>query len=120
MRTSLLLTGSETLPLLHRLSTNVLADLAPGRWRPTLFCDFRGRLLHRALVVHATPGEVWLRRDDADGAELAAFLDRFIFREDVKIADRPENMSPELATFWGGYKIEFKLIAILCFKMSSC
>ena len=94
MRTSLLLTGSETLPLLHRLSTNVLADLAPGRWRPTLFCDFRGRLLHRALVVHATPGEVWLRRDDADGAELAAFLDRFIFREDVKIADRSSEPAP--------------------------
>lgn len=94
MRTSLLLTGSETLPLLHRLSTNVLADLAPGRWRPTLFCDFRGRLLHRALVVHASADEVWLLRDDADGAELAAFLDRFIFREDVKIADRSSGPAP--------------------------
>ena len=38
------------------------------------------------------------------------FRDEKISVFDVKIADRPENMSPELATFWGGYKIEFKLI----------
>lgn len=97
MRTSLLLTGADTLPLLHRLSTNVLSDLAPGRWRPTLFCDFRGRLLHRALVVHAAAGEVWMLSDEAagaGGAGLATFIDRFVFREDVKIADRSSEERP--------------------------
>ncbi|MBI5169659.1 MAG: hypothetical protein HZA61_09240 [Candidatus Eisenbacteria bacterium] len=94
MRTSLLLTGADTLPLLHRLSTNVIANLTPGHWRATLFCDFRGRLLHRALVVHAAPGEVWLLRDDAEGADLATFIDRYVFREDVKIADHSAQPLP--------------------------
>lgn len=103
MRTSLLLTGADTLPLLHRLSTNVLADLTPGQWRPTLFCDFRGRLLHRALVVHVAPGEVWLLSDEAPGAggaggaALAAYIDRFVFREDVKIADRSSEPLPSFS-----------------------
>ncbi len=97
MRTSLLLTGADTLPLLHRLSSNVLADLAVGQWRPTLFCDFRGRLLYRALVVHAAPGEVRLLSDAEPGAGLAAFVDRYVFREDVKITDRSTEPLPTLS-----------------------
>ncbi len=38
------------------------------------------------------------------------FRDEKIVVFDVKIADRPENLSPALAAFWGGYQIEFKLI----------
>lgn len=87
-RTALRLTGRDALPLLHRLSTNALLDLPAGAARATLFCDFRGRLLHRAHVVHARDGAVWLLRGDAAGAELAAFVDRFVFREDVAIEDR--------------------------------
>ncbi|MFN8586500.1 MAG: hypothetical protein U0704_01775 [Candidatus Eisenbacteria bacterium] len=96
MRTALRLTGADALPLLHRLTSNALADLAPGEWRATLFCDFRGRLLHRALVAHAADGALWLLRDDADGAELAAFVDRFVFREDVRIEDRSGAPLPDL------------------------
>ena len=88
--TTLRLTGRDALPLLHRISTQALLDLAPGEARATLFCDFRGRLLHRAVVSVAEDGAVWLRRPDAPGAELAAFLDRHIFRDDVKVEDRSE------------------------------
>jgi len=82
------LRGADVLPLLHRISTQALLDLAPGDARATLFCDFRGRLLHRAVVAIARDGAVWLLRDDAPGAPLAAFVGRHVFREDVKIADR--------------------------------
>src|SRR6185503_4212916 len=68
-----------------------LADLAPGQARATLFCDFRGRLLHRAVVA-AEKDAIWLLRDDAAGAELAAFLDRHVFRDDVRIEDRSEAL----------------------------
>jgi len=86
--TALRLTGRDALPLLHRISTNALLDLRPGEARGTLFCDFRGRLLHRAVVTVDGDQAVWLLRDDAPGATLAAFLDRHVFRDDVRIEDR--------------------------------
>jgi folate-binding protein YgfZ len=76
------------LPLLHRVTSNALADLAPGGARATLFCDFRGRLLHRAVVAVTRDGAVWLLRPDAPGAELAAAVDKSVFRDDVQIEDR--------------------------------
>lgn len=90
--TALRLTGADALALLHRISTNALGDLAPGRVRATLFCDFRGRLLHRAVVGVTADGAVWLVRDDAPGADLAAFLDRHVFRDDVRIEDRSASL----------------------------
>jgi hypothetical protein len=85
--TALRLTGADALALLHRISTNALGDLRPGQARATLFCDFRGRLLHRAAVAIAADGAVWLLRDDAPGAPLAAFIDKQVFRDDVHIED---------------------------------
>lgn len=90
-RTALRLSGTDALALLHRLSTNALLDLPPRGARATLFCDFRGRLLHRAHVLHAPDGAVWLLRDDAGSAPLAAFVDRQVFRDDVRIEDRPAD-----------------------------
>src|SRR5213592_566407 len=90
--TALRLAGRDALALLHRISTNALADLTPGQCRATLFCDFRGRLLHRAVVGAGSDGALWLIRDDAPGAELAAFLDRHVFRDDVRIEDRSHEL----------------------------
>lgn len=90
--TALRLTGADALGLLHRVSTQSLLDLAPGEARATLFCDFRGRLLHRAIVHRARDGAVWLLRDDAPGAELASFVDRYVFRDDVRIEDRSAEL----------------------------
>lgn len=30
---------------------------------------------------------------------------------DVKLTERPDNLTPDMAGFWGGYRIEFKIIA---------
>jgi folate-binding protein YgfZ len=81
------LEGRDALDLLHRVSTRFLSDLAPGECRAAPFCDFRGRLLHRAVVAATRDGALWLLRDDAPGNELAAFVERSVFREDVRIAD---------------------------------
>ncbi len=85
--TALHLRGRDALPLLQRISSNDLLDLPSGGARPTLFCDFRGRLLHRVLVYLSRQRTVWLLRDDAPGAELARFLERHVFREEVTIED---------------------------------
>jgi len=89
--TALRLEGRDALDLLDRIGTQSLADLAPGHALATLFCDFRGRLLHRAIVVRTSDGAVWLVRHDAPPEPLAAFIDRHVFREDVRIEDRSRS-----------------------------
>ena len=100
--TALRLTGADALALIHRISTNDLAELSPGNVRATLFCDFRGRLLHRAVVGVTADGAVWLVRDDAPGAELAAFLDRHVFRDDVRIEDRSASLPVRMTASTAG------------------
>ena len=93
--TVLRLEGRDVLDLLHRISTADLRALERGAARATLFCDFRGRIQHRATVVHAPDGAVWLLRPDAPGDALAAFLDRSVFREDVRIANAGDGWRVE-------------------------
>src|SRR5882672_5000249 len=85
--TLLRLTGRDVLPLLHRTTTQALDDLVPGVARTTLFCDFRGRLLHRATVAVTGDGTVWLLRADAGGTDLAAAIEKSVFRDDVRVED---------------------------------
>lgn len=79
--------GADALGLVHRISTQSLLDLAPGRVRFTLFGDFRGRVLHRAAVARTQDGAVWLLRDDAPASELLAHVEKHVFREDVRMAE---------------------------------
>jgi folate-binding protein YgfZ len=80
--------GAESRDLLHRISTQRLTDLGPGRCRPTLFCDHRGRLVHRVIVAVTSDEATWLVRDDAPPGPLVEFLERQIFRERITIDDR--------------------------------
>ncbi len=86
--TAIRLTGRDVLPVLHRVSTQKLDDLGAGECRTTLLCDFRGRMQHRFVVARMPDDSVWLLRPDAPGPELAAAVDRSVFREDVVLEDR--------------------------------
>jgi folate-binding protein YgfZ len=81
---SLLLHGRDALDVLNRVTTNELLTLAVGETRETLFCDFRGRLLHRALVHREREDRTRVLSDSPSEA-LAAFIDSKVFREDVRI-----------------------------------
>ena len=94
--TLLRLEGKDALPLLHRISTQALEDLAPGTVRATLFCDRRGRLLHRAIVAATSDRAVWLLRPDAPTLPLLEFLELFIFRDDVRATVPREDWSVHL------------------------
>jgi len=98
------LEGRDALPLLHRISTQSLLDLMPGQARATLFCDFRGRLLHRAVVAVTSGGAAWLLRDDAPALPLAEFIERFVFREEVRVVVPREDWSVVAAP--GGFGLE--------------
>ena len=84
--TVLLVQGADTRALLHRISSRELEDLPAGEARATVFCDYRGRMLHAAHAL-GTPQGVLLVRDDAPGTDLLAWVDRHVFREDCRVAD---------------------------------
>lgn len=100
------LAGADALDLLHRLSTQSLSDLPPGGARMALFCDFRGRLLHRACVARTADSVTWLLRDDAGAEELIAFLDRHVFREDVVLEDASAGHRVRLVPLAQGLPVE--------------
>ena len=93
------LSGRDVLAVLHNISTQSLLDLVTGEARLALFCDFRGRLLHRAHAARVSDGSVWLVREDGGGASLAAWLERAVFREDLRIEDQSAafGVTPEFA-----------------------
>ena len=101
---ALRLAGRDVLDVLNRVSSNDLASLSQGEARTTLFCDFRGRLLHRAVVVHAPGGVVWLL-SDSPGDALAAFVDSRVFREDARVdgssLDVPASLAPLAGAAFG-------------------
>jgi len=80
------LTGRDVVTVLQNIATQRFDDLAMGEARLAVFCDFRGRLLHRVVAARVDDA-MWLVREDAPGATLAAYLDRNVFREDMKIED---------------------------------
>jgi len=85
------LEGRDTLPLLHRISTQALLELRPdtrGRRSSASFavgCSIMGG------VVVTSDGAVWLLRPDAAGAELAAFIDRHVFRARLQSRTAPRS-----------------------------
>jgi folate-binding protein YgfZ len=126
--TALRLTGRDALAVLHRISTQFLSDLGAGESRATLFCDFRGRLLHRAFVARLADESVWLVRDDAPGAGLDAYVDRHVFREEVTIEDASERLQvrvrldagvePGTLTEAGGVPVRFGVAPGVWFELT--
>ena len=88
----LVLKGGNALDLIHKLSNRASVDL-----------DFS--------MKHDLPkdgaGEFCKR---VETALRATFVDYQLEVIDVKMEERPETVSEELAEFWGGYAIEFKLV----------
>ncbi len=80
-------TGPDRLNLLHSLTSQDLARLAPGESAETLVLDPNGRLEFAARVLD--DGETtWLVLDPGFAAPLAAWLDRMRFMLRVEVADR--------------------------------
>jgi Nucleotidyl transferase AbiEii toxin, Type IV TA system len=87
------LKGGNALDLIHRISTraSVDVDLSIGG-------EFPGgsdELIRRARAALTT-----------------TFAEAGYGVIDVRIADRPKALSADVADFWGGYRIEFKLIEL--------
>jgi len=80
-------TGPDRLTWLDSLTSQAVAGLAPGDSAETLLLDPTGRLEH-AIRVLDDGVTTWLLVDAAEGAPLAAWLDRMRFMLRVEVADR--------------------------------
>lgn len=88
-RTVIELTGSERLTWLDSITTQSVARLHAGQSTELLVLDPQGRVEHVAAVFD-DGSSTWLIADTADAEPLATWLQRMVFRADVKVAVRPE------------------------------
>lgn len=84
------LAGADALAFAHRMSTGPVEGLAAGKGALGCFPDKKGRLQGTAVLWRSDDQTVQLispASDDDEGA-LAAYLDAFLFTEDVELSSR--------------------------------
>jgi folate-binding protein YgfZ len=96
-RAVLTVTGRDRLTWLDSLTSQALAELAPGDSAETLLLDPSGRIEH-AMRVLDDGVTTWLLVDGEEGAPLLAWLDRMRFTLHVEVADRSDDFLT-VATF---------------------
>ncbi|MDR2323130.1 MAG: folate-binding protein [Microbacterium sp.] len=101
-RTVIELTESERLSWLDSITTQSVARLQAGQSTELLVLDPQGRVEHVAAVFD-DGSSTWLLADTADAEPLATWLQRMVFRADVKVAVRPELL---VAGFFAGAQAE--------------
>lgn len=94
----LLASGEDRLDLLHRMSTNAVADLQLRGARHTVLTNALGRIVDLITLVHAEPQSLLITSpDQAD--DVLDWLQGFIFfNDDVQLQPLREPLS-----FWGVY-----------------
>jgi folate-binding protein YgfZ len=84
---SLRLEGKDAVDLVHRLSTNAVARLAEGEGTATVFTTSKGRILD-LVTAHRVGGALEIVCSAPRVTTLSDWIDRYTFREDVRVADR--------------------------------
>lgn len=83
-------TGPDLLDLLHRLSTQDLRGLAPGRGAVTVLTTPKGRIVERLFVHHLGAAGILLVAGRGGGRRTAEHLQRYTFRERTELRDVSE------------------------------
>jgi folate-binding protein YgfZ len=84
--------GEERLSWLHQLLSQHVSELPEGTGSEALILDAQGRVLHHMVVSHVGD-TVYLDTDQADLAELLAYLQKMVFWAKVQ----PRDATAELA-----------------------
>jgi folate-binding protein YgfZ len=84
---SLRLAGKDAIDLVHRLSTGAVAGLAEGEGTATVFTTNKGRILD-LVTAHRVGGALEIVCSAARSALLRDWIDRYTFREEVRVEDR--------------------------------
>ena len=114
----LLFTGKDAADLLHRLSTNAVAGLAPGLGTATVFTTNTGRILDLVTLPRIEAG-LLAHGAVARMAALRDWVERYTFREQVNAADWTAShetfsiLGPRAAEvagrLWGGQAADLPL-----------
>ena len=78
--------GKDALDLLHRLTTNDVRGLGPGEGTAAAFVTNKGRLVD-LVTLHRIDGRILCLTGPGRSAGVAAYIDRYTFREDVRVRD---------------------------------
>ncbi len=81
--------GKDHIDLLHRLTTNELRHLKPGAGQINVFTNEVGRIVDRVRLLKLAEEVIILTSFDYE-TRVAAWLDKYIFIEDVKVAHEGE------------------------------
>ena len=82
----LTLEGRDAAAFAQAQFMNDVAVLAPGHWQWNGWLTPKGRVIALFALLKFDEQTLWLLLPDADPAELAAQLQRFVFRSKVRIA----------------------------------
>jgi folate-binding protein YgfZ len=101
--------GRDRLQLLHNLSTQKVTQLAAGSTAELFLCDVKGRSLCHGRILHQANVTLLVTTHGLQKL-LLDHLDRYIFREDVQLADRSDHFQwlaasgfspvPDRSLFW--------------------
>ncbi|MEW6754032.1 MAG: aminomethyltransferase family protein [Candidatus Latescibacterota bacterium] len=86
----ILASGPDHLDFLHRMTTNHLLSVPPGAGAESVFVDSRGRILDLG-AFYRTGGQTLIVLSPGAAGPIAAWLDRFVFAEDLALRDVTEQ-----------------------------
>ena len=89
------LTGRDRASFLHAFCTQEIKKLAPGDIREAFFCAGNGKIVGHGFVV-VEPDRLLIATPRDHVAPLLRHLDRFVIREDVRLADRSDTTAAAL------------------------
>ncbi|MFQ5823551.1 MAG: aminomethyltransferase family protein [bacterium] len=76
--------GNDHVDLLHRLTTNELRNLKSGEGQISIFTNEKGRIVDR-VIMYKFEDEMRLISSPQNSEKIAAWIDKYIFIEDVKV-----------------------------------
>jgi folate-binding protein YgfZ len=94
----LVVTGGDRAKFLHNLCTADVLKMTPGESREAFFTNVKGHVLYHALI-HAKEDQLVVIAFASDAAPLAAHIDRYLIREDVKLSI--DEVKPIIAFGYG-------------------
>lgn len=83
--------GKDHVDLLHRLTTNEIRNLKPGEGAISIFTNEKGRIVDR-FTLYKFEDEMLLITSPQNSEKTAAWIDKYIFVEDVKV----QNLTPTM------------------------
>jgi len=83
--------GADAQDLLHRLTTNDILSLKPGTGTAAAFVTAKGRLID-LVTLHRLRVDILCVTGPGRGAAVAAHIDRYTFRESVRVTDASRTL----------------------------